>query len=70
MLEGVNNVFASMLASDPTIDCLCRILVSIEPVVRSADVTMREKATGSVLYLLKKLAEIKVSDLDNPKVTF
>jgi len=67
MLEGVNTVFASILASDPTIDCLCRIFLSIEPVVRSADAAQREKATGTVLYLLKKCAEIKVSDLDNPK---
>ncbi|PRP83406.1 hypothetical protein PROFUN_09434 [Planoprotostelium fungivorum] len=66
MMEGVNTVFTSLLASDPTIECLCRIFLSVEPVVRSNDPAQRERATGTVLFLLKKLAEIKASDLDNP----
>eukprot|EP01117_Protostelium_nocturnum_P011732 TRINITY_DN4276_c0_g1_i1.p1 TRINITY_DN4276_c0_g1~~TRINITY_DN4276_c0_g1_i1.p1 ORF type:complete len:1650 (+),score=410.28 TRINITY_DN4276_c0_g1_i1:183-5132(+) len=67
LIENMNSAFASVLCSDPSIDCLCRIFTSVEPFVRSVDLSQRERSTNTVLYLLKKLAEVKVSDLENEK---
>jgi hypothetical protein len=71
--DNFNSMMGSILFSQPTTDTLCRLLKvfdvlemltivkHVEPWVCSKEGLQRERATATVLYLVRKLAEYQKS---------
>ncbi|EFA77696.1 hypothetical protein PPL_12305 [Heterostelium album PN500] len=66
MITAINNLFSTILFNQPTIACLNRLIQYLDPLSRSKESHLREKAMFCILYLVKKYIEYSTESEELP----